>query len=63
MLPHLAVVNSVLLGLAALFVILCLGCLMQMLTLLHKRLAQCEERLAELSLLLEGASSVGHGKF
>jgi hypothetical protein len=53
MLPHLAVVHNVLLGIGVLCSVLCLVCVMQMLTLLHRRLAQCEERLAALALLLE----------
>jgi hypothetical protein len=53
MLPHLTVVNSVLLLIGVLCSVLCLVSVMQMLTLLHKRLAQCEERLAALTLLLE----------
>jgi hypothetical protein len=53
MLPHLSVVNSVLLVIGVLCSVLCLVSVMQMLTLLHRRLAQCEERLAALALFLE----------
>jgi hypothetical protein len=63
MLPHLTIINSVLLGIGVLCSVLCLVSVMQMLTLLHQRMAQCEERLAALALLLEVTSSVGRDKF
>jgi hypothetical protein len=53
MVPHLTVVHSVLLGIGVLASVLCLVSVMQMLTLLHRRLAQCEERLAALTFVLE----------
>jgi hypothetical protein len=56
--PYLTVVNSVLLLIGVLCSVLCLVSVMQMLTLLHKRLAQCEERLAALALLREVADTI-----